>query len=181
VLFALGLSAEDPQVLYDTICVECHGSDMEGNTAQALIKADWLYGRERGYLVRSITHGIPGTAMLAMGEQLSEEEIEGIVDLIYAAQESPPEIAKPVPPSIETEHYTLEIEMLVDDAFEDEPWGIEFVDERRALVTVINGGLRWLIDGKLDPEPIRGLPTVFIREGLLDLALHPNYQENGWV
>jgi glucose/arabinose dehydrogenase len=173
--------AEEPQLLYDTFCATCHGEDMKGKEALPLIKVDWLYGRDRGQLEKAIRFGISDTDMPALGEFLSEEEIDGLVDLIFAAQDSPPEIARPVPPQIETEDYTLNIETLVAEGFTDEPWGIEFVDERRALITVINGGLRWLIDGKLDPEPIQGLPTVFIREGLLDLALHPDYAENGWI
>ena len=45
------------------------------------------------------------------------------------------------------------------------------------------GGLRWLVDGKLDPEPIIGVPETiqYGTGGMMDLALDPDYALNGWV
>jgi len=63
------------------------------------------------------------------------------------------------------------------------PSSLEFVDERRALVTEVEGRLKWLIDGRLAETPVAGTPAVNTRVqgGLLDLAIDPDYATNGWV
>ncbi len=178
---ALGsFAAEDGAAIYQLYCVECHGAKLEGNKASPLIKQNWLYGRTPKYFRRNITHGIPNTEMIAWGKVLSAEQIEALVQFLIDAQSSPPNISMSVPENVQTEDYDLEIEVLVDDKLGN-PWGIEFIDERKALVTEKAGRLRWLIDGKLDSRPIDGLPPIFRRGGLMDIALDPNYAENGWV
>jgi aldose sugar dehydrogenase len=63
------------------------------------------------------------------------------------------------------------------------PWGIEFLPDRSILVTERPGRLRIIRNGKLDPKPIPGLPTIAARGegGLMDLALHPNFSQNKWL
>ncbi|MEO7599948.1 MAG: PQQ-dependent sugar dehydrogenase, partial [Opitutus sp.] len=63
------------------------------------------------------------------------------------------------------------------------PWGIEFIDAHRALVTERPGRLRWIVDGRLDPQPIQGLPVPvqYADAGMMDVALDPDYAKNGWV
>lgn len=170
----------DGEALYKQYCVECHGARLEGNTATALIKENWLYGRTPKYLKRSIEHGIPNTTMIAWSTLLNEDQIDTLVDYIIKAQELPPEQSLALPDLIETEHYTLKTEILVSEGI-DTPWGIEFVDDHRALLTEKPGRLRWLVDGKIDAQPIEGLPKVYPKGGLMDVALDPEYTSNGWV
>jgi aldose sugar dehydrogenase len=63
------------------------------------------------------------------------------------------------------------------------PWGIEFLPDRAILVTERPGRLRIIRNGKLDPNPIAGLPTIAARGegGLMDLALHPKFSQNRWL
>lgn len=59
-----------------------------------------------------------------------------------------------------------------------------FLPDGRRLVTERPGRLRVIsAEGKLDPEPVRGLPHVAAvgQGGLLDIALHPDYANNGWI
>ena len=49
------------------------------------------------------------------------------------------------------------------------------------LVTEREGRLRIIRNGVLDPEPIAGLPEVntgAVNSGLMDIVLHPRYEEN---
>ena len=170
----------DGEALYKQYCVECHGARLEGNTATPLVKDNWLYGRGAKYLARNIKHGIPNTTMIAWSTVLNDDQIDALVDYVIEAQESPPEQSLPLPDLIETQHYTLKTEILVSVGI-DTPWGIEFVDDHRALLTEKPGGLRWLVDGKIDPQPIEGLPKVYPRGGLMDVALDPEYTSNGWI
>ena len=65
----------------------------------------------------------------------------------------------------------------------DHPWSIAWLPDGSALVTERAGRLRLIRDGKLDPEPIAGLPPVlaFGQGGLLDVALHPDFADNHLV
>ncbi len=63
------------------------------------------------------------------------------------------------------------------------PWSIAFLPDGDMLVTERPGRLRILRDGRLDPEPIPGVPEVRVTAlgGLLDILLHPDYETNGIV
>lgn len=63
------------------------------------------------------------------------------------------------------------------------PWGIDFLPNGDMLFTEREGQLRLVRKGKLDPKPIGGVPEVKAKSqgGLLDIALHPDYEKNGWI
>jgi len=72
--------------------------------------------------------------------------------------------------------------VVVTDGLEH-PWGLAFLPDGRMLVTERPGRLRLVKHGVLDPEPVGGLPTIsaYGQGGLLAVALHPNYTQNGWI
>jgi glucose/arabinose dehydrogenase len=168
--------------IYKTYCAGCHGAQLKGNSAGALIKTDWIYGRGKGALTRNIRFGIPGTEMVAWNKILSNEEINAVADFIIDAQQTPPAARRPIPEQINSEYYMLNVEKVVTDGIVN-PWAIEFVNESRALISERSGKLRWLIDGKLDTQEIKGLPPTYEEKtgGYMDIALDPNYTDNGWV
>ena len=63
------------------------------------------------------------------------------------------------------------------------PWGLAFLPDGSMLITERPGRLRVFRDGELDPTPIGGLPAIraVVIGGLLDLALHPRFEENRLV
>ena len=63
------------------------------------------------------------------------------------------------------------------------PWALAFLPNGDMLVTEHGGRLRIVRDGVLDPEPLAGIPEVFPhrRTGLMDIALHPRYEQNQFV
>jgi len=65
----------------------------------------------------------------------------------------------------------------------EQPWGLAFLPDGRMLVTEKGGRLRVVADGKLDPRPVAGMPEVAVhgQGGLMDVALHPKFAENGLV
>ena len=65
----------------------------------------------------------------------------------------------------------------------EHPWGLAFLPDGRMLVTERPGSLRIVADGWLLPEPVDGVPEVWDdgQGGLLDVALHPGFAENGLV
>jgi len=84
--------------------------------------------------------------------------------------------------TIRTQEHSLRVVKLVEGL--DHPWGLAFLPDGRMLVTERPGRLRVVgKDGRLDPQPVAGLPPVAAtgQGGLLDVALHPRYAENGLV
>jgi glucose/arabinose dehydrogenase len=52
------------------------------------------------------------------------------------------------------------------------------------LFTERSGQLRRVVNGKLDPIVIGGLPPIWVKwpaAGLMDVAAHPDYATNGWL
>jgi glucose/arabinose dehydrogenase len=65
----------------------------------------------------------------------------------------------------------------------EQPWALAFLPDGRMLVTEKAGRLRVVKDGRLDPQPVAGLPEVAVhgQGGLMDVAPHPRFRENGLV
>ncbi|HVL34881.1 MAG TPA: PQQ-dependent sugar dehydrogenase [Burkholderiales bacterium] len=64
-----------------------------------------------------------------------------------------------------------------------QPWSLAFLPDGAMLVTEKAGRLRLIRDGRLDPQPIEGLPAVAVhgQGGLHDVVLHPRFAENRLV
>lgn len=65
----------------------------------------------------------------------------------------------------------------------EHPWGMALLPNGNILVTERPGRLRIIKQGVLQAESITGLPSITAhgQGGLLDVALHPDYQTNGWI
>lgn len=76
---------------------------------------------------------------------------------------------------------TLKIETVVSGL--EHPWSIAFLPHGEMLITERPGRLRRVRDGKLDTQPIPGLPAIAAggQGGLLDIALHPEFFRNRLV
>ena len=63
------------------------------------------------------------------------------------------------------------------------PWGMAFLPDGSILVTERPGRLRIIRNGVLDPTPVSGVPRVYAAgiDGLLDIALHPDFARNHYV
>jgi aldose sugar dehydrogenase len=68
----------------------------------------------------------------------------------------------------------------------EQPWSAAFLPDGGILVTERVGRLRLVRDGKLDRNPIAGVPLVQTGgprglQGLMDVVLHPRFEENHWI
>lgn len=100
--------------------------------------------------------------------------------LLAAACTSQADTAETTP--AEATGFTLELTEVASDL--EFPWGMAALPSGDMLVTEREGRLRILRDGTLDPEPITGLPgDIYVdrQGGLLDVALHPDFETNRMV
>ena len=106
-------------------------------------------------------------------------------------RDAPPPIVWPTPPlpnrtiKLETaEERHVRVVVVTDEL--EQPWSMVFLPDGGMLVTERAGRVRLIRNGKLESKPVRGVPEVYTGgprglQGLMDIALHPNFRENGWV
>lgn len=178
----------DVTKLYTEACASCHGPDMQGGSASSLVDGSWRYGGDDESLAASIRNGHPAEGMPAMGKDFNAPEIRGLVIYIReretSFQTAHTKFNAPVPGVIvESEKASFRMEPVMETGLEV-PWAIAFLPDGRMLITERPGRLRIIENGKLLPDPVRGVPAVYGGEGgLLDVVLHPDYSTPGkdWI
>jgi len=82
---------------------------------------------------------------------------------------------------IDTKQGTIKVETIAQGL--ERPWGLAFLPDGRMLVTEKPGRLRIVTKDGTISEPIKGVPEVIAERqgGLLDVALDPDFAENGLV
>lgn len=81
--------------------------------------------------------------------------------------------------SIEEPESTIDYEMVVEDL--NIAWGMTFLPDGSMLITEKSGEIIHFKNG--NKTLVSGGPEVYHRGqgGLMDIILHPNYEENGWI
>ncbi|MEZ0471601.1 PQQ-dependent sugar dehydrogenase [Luteimonas salinilitoris] len=190
----------DASVLYQRNCASCHGADRQGTGLGPPLSArTYRYGGSRDDLARIIRNGIASQGMPAFGGTLAPEEIAALAEFlparqgepepdpeeVQAAAEAEPREFDAVPGVVDTLDYAVRAELFADGL--ETVWALAFVDAETALVSERPGRLRIVRNGVLAPQPVSGTPQVYVHDhiwnqgGLLDIAIDPDYQENGWI
>ncbi len=83
--------------------------------------------------------------------------------------------------TINSEEHAFRVASIADGL--EHPWSLAFLPDGRMLITERPGRLRLLANGRLEPQAVTGVPAVAAvgQGGLMDVALHPRYAENGLV
>lgn len=193
-LFAqMDIDSEDPKILtdikidassferasqiYGKFCASCHGMQQ-----QSFINRDWILGSEKENIVHSITYGNAALGMVAFGEAFTKEEIDDLASFImYRAANS--DVKQSIVNGsqiVESEKIKFRVDTIVSGL--EIPWGMTFLPNGDLLFTERKGELYRFSNGKLF-GPIAGVPEVVQlgQGGLLDVEIHPNYTENGWI
>jgi aldose sugar dehydrogenase len=81
----------------------------------------------------------------------------------------------------QTEKMLIKVDTLHTEL--ENPWGMTWLSDGRMLVTERKGEILIFKDDKFTGEKVQGLPPVHNvnQAGLLDIAIHPKYAENGWI
>ena len=171
---------------YADLCASCHGPELEGGRAQSLLDDSWTFGGDDKSLAESIREGRPGTLMVPFKAALTDLEVRSLVVFIreragQARAQGMKVVSPDVDKVVESEQHAFKLETVALGL--DTPWGLAFLPGGRLLVSERPGLLRVITPGQPLGEPIRGIPAVWAQQdgGLMDVALHPDYANNGWI
>lgn len=177
-------SGTDISRLYQQHCAACHGRNLQGALAPSMLDDHWTHGSSDEALARIIREGVDD-AMPAFKGELSDAEIRAMVVFIRERRANySRERTTQIQPTgiLPTEKHAYRLVTVADGL--NTPWAIDFLPDGRMLVTEKNGRLRLGDErGQLLPQPIRGTPDVRDsgQGGLMEVAVHPRYAENGWI
>uniref|UniRef100_UPI0040485BC4 PQQ-dependent sugar dehydrogenase n=1 Tax=Algoriphagus sp. TaxID=1872435 RepID=UPI0040485BC4 len=81
----------------------------------------------------------------------------------------------------QTEKMVIKVDTLHRD-FKN-PWGMTWLNAETLLITEKKGDLLIFKNDRFTGEKVTGLPAFYTtgQAGLLDVTVHPNYAENGWI
>jgi len=201
--YSLSAQAPDPyQDLYKEHCASCHGQHMEGSAhASRLVGAKLKHGEAMDDLKRGIGEGYLASGMPAYQEMLTEGEISGIAIYISEKRKAFSMNDYKIKQELEIPEETFTSEKLdfrLKTMIKDlDPWpySIAPLPDGGFLLSEKMRGLSIISPEMEQSTLIEGLPdfsskdeaftdSVGLVYGLgyiLDVALHPDYEENGWV
>ncbi|MDN3517299.1 PQQ-dependent sugar dehydrogenase [Aquisalimonas lutea] len=81
----------------------------------------------------------------------------------------------------ESQQHTFRVTTVTDGL--EHPWAVAFLPDGRLLITERPGRLQLVEPDTGERTRVRGVPEVAARGqgGLLDVILHPDYDDNGWL
>lgn len=163
---------------YRTYCSGCHGENIDRFSHKP-----WMDEPGTTAIEKNIKYGIESSGMPAFEKTFNDSEINRLA--VYVKNGIPEDRSKLKPAVtpkgvINSEEYTFVIDTVVTGL--DVPWGLEFLPNGDLLISERAGTLHTFSNGKLS-TPIQGLPPIMAggQGGLMDLVLHPNYAQNGWI
>lgn len=177
-VIAQAASVEDGEAVYMENCASCHGNNLEGGLGSNLADAQWAYGGTDADIKAVITKGIPDMGMPAYGDTLSDAKQDAVISFIRAST-----VTKAVSAVTDVESVMDQVQIDTYIAGLEKPWGIQFTARDQGYITEKGGALRIFENGELRDEGVTGLPEVTDKGqgGMLDVAIDPDYANNGWV
>jgi glucose/arabinose dehydrogenase len=165
-------------------CLGCHGDTLAGGRAPSLFSESLLAETTDAALAKSILNGLPKGGMPAFKDQLSQSDINQLIAYLRIRggqlKGAPSFLPNPDSQIIRSEKQTFKIEVVAADL--NTPWGAAFLPDGRLLLTERPGRIRSMSNGTLS-EPVKNTPIPWVRQdgGFFDIAIDPDYQNNGWV
>ncbi len=181
------LSTMNIDAVYQQLCSSCHGKNFEGGLGGSLVDGEWKHGAADADIMKSIREGNAKLGMTPFGNVLSDKQIRAMVIFLREkeAQNKNKKLTLPKPEVgkiTETKLEKYQIEIVAEGL--STPWAIAFLPDGSKLITEKTGKLRRIDkEGKLEAGAIEGIPhSLSIGQGgLLEVAIHPDYANNGWV
>ena len=161
---------------YRKFCASCHYDDLSW-----FAKRVWKHGKSEAEIINSIHSGFPDYGMPPYESTFTDPEIKELSRYILASLESNKTAqAANNADVVKTEKFNIRLEPVIKNL--DVPWGLAFLPDGDMLVTERAGQMIRFKNGQKVAEII-GLPKIEAKGqgGLLDIVLHPDYKNNGWI
>ncbi|MGP1346939.1 MAG: PQQ-dependent sugar dehydrogenase [Phycisphaerales bacterium] len=180
-------AAQTVRDLWADQCIRCHGDRGQGGMAASLLDPEQIItdGSDKAFF-DAIKNGMPDHGMPAYDAALTEAEMWGLVVYIRELQHRDARDKGMAPTRDDagvyrTQHHDYTIEPAYRGTL-DIPWAVAWLSDGRMLITERPGRLLLVADDGA-ATPINGTPRVAARGqgGLLDVAVHPDHANNGWV
>jgi len=162
---------------YLNYCAGCHGEQLE-----RFQKAEWMYGDSDEAAFESIKYGREEMGMPAFEATFNDEQIREMA--VYIRSEVPDDageqgMALTPDQVVRTKKQSFSIDTVVTGL--SVPWGMAFLPGGDMLISE-REGILFRYDGEKLIK-IKGLPPILPKNqgGLMDLRLHPEFEENGWL
>jgi glucose/arabinose dehydrogenase len=180
-------------------CAVCHGENLQGAAlGTPLVGVTLRHGDSVKEIAKSIASGFPETGMPAWSETLNESQMWNLA--LYVAEQRQGTtildkragIPLVIPAgTIESERHAFRIEVIAD-GLDPMPFSIEPLPDGRILLSERMRGLSIISTDGIQSKPIDGTPAVYDDSGIflgqvmglgwmLDVALHPQFEKNGWI
>ncbi len=182
-LFGLGAQCIAPfgaAENYQEYCSGCHGENLK-----SFVDRDWVYGNSWNEVFRSIKYGYPDDGMSSYDTTFSDQEIKALTNYILKGieditKESFADKDQGLPAIIESDDLRFRLDTVVSGL--EVPWGMDFLPEGGMILTD-RGGQVFLHRPDQPLLEIQGVPAVRAKGqgGMLDVAVHPRYAQNGWI
>ncbi|MGQ8336689.1 PQQ-dependent sugar dehydrogenase [Sunxiuqinia sp. A32] len=162
---------------YQNYCAGCHGYNLE-----KFEDKDWMYGDDIQNVINTITYGQEEMGMPAFQVTFSTDEISALASYV---KEGIPENKEDLKPALSAKNSEeSEVQKFIVDTVVSGlgvPWGLEFLPNGDLLIAERSAKLYRFTNNEL--QEISGLPEIMVKGqgGLLDLELHPDYENNGWI
>jgi len=163
---------------YLNFCAGCHGDNLE-----KFATGKWMEERGTASIEKSIKEGITSMGMPAFANTFNSGELR---ELALHVKHGIPADRTQLKPALTADGIVQsEVQKFLIDTVVtglEVPWGLAFLPDGHLLISERKGTLHTFSHGVLS-APIEGLPPIMAggQGGLLDLALHPDYDENGWI
>jgi len=171
---------------YQMLCANCHGAEGKGGLGGSLVDGKWRRGGTPDEVLRSIKTGYPENGMPGYGEASSEADLRGLVAYLFeTARRQNAEPGRKTAAAFDRE-LSAAGEKLWSRRLSP-VWtglaGLAWLPDGGMLATERPGALRIVETGGRLSAPVAGVPAVFVKGqgGMLDVAVHPDYAQNGWI
>ncbi len=198
---AVAAPAQDAFVApYTENCAVCHGETLEGTAQGPPLLGDLAHGNSTEDLQRSISRGFPGVGMPGFSDSLTGTDLRKVAIYVSEQRSKLAYTDFKVDAPLDIPDGTIEGEALdfrmetVATGLDPLPFSIAPLPDGSILLTEKTRGLSIVSPDGSQSELIRNTPQTFddgfeapgilLTYGtgwLLDVALHPDYDENGWV
>jgi len=168
--------------LYEMHCASCHGQDLRGGLGNSLIEGNYKYVGKEISFIEYVKKGNLDMGMPGYEELLNDAELRSLE--VYIAEErqlaaGSREVEQTIEGAYKAGGYEYSVDVVTDDL--DEPWSMAFLPDGSYLITEKNGALLHSQGDQI--SEVTGTPEVWLKGqgGLLEVAAHPDYAENGWI